>query len=39
MQLARIAAVMKKDNPAYPFEYKFVDDQFNQNVFKRNADK
>ena len=21
---------MKKDNPAYPFEYKFVDDQFNQ---------
>ena len=28
--LARIEAVMKKDNPAYPFEYKFVDDQFNQ---------
>jgi len=28
--LAKIAAVMKKDNPAYPFEYKFVDDQFNQ---------
>ena len=21
---------MKKDNPAYPFEYKFVDDQFNE---------
>jgi putative ABC transport system permease protein len=21
---------MRKDNPAYPFEYKFVDDQFNQ---------
>ena len=28
--LAKIAAVMKKDNAAYPFEYKFVDDQFNQ---------
>ena len=28
--LAKIAEVMKKDNPAYPFEYKFVDDQFNQ---------
>ncbi len=28
--LAKIAAVMKKYNPAYPFEYKFVDDQFNQ---------
>jgi len=28
--LAKIAAVMKKDNPAYPFEYKFVDGQFNQ---------
>ena len=28
--LAKIAAVMKKDNPAYPFDYKFVDDQFNQ---------
>ena len=27
--LAKIGAVMKKDNPAYPFEYKFVDDQFN----------
>jgi len=22
-------AVMKKDNPAFPFEYKFVDEQFN----------
>ena len=22
--------VMKKDNPAYPFDYRFVDDQFNQ---------
>ena len=28
--LAKIAAVMKKDNTAYPFEYTFVDDQFNQ---------
>ncbi len=27
--LAKIGVVMKKDNPAYPFEYKFVDDQFN----------
>ena len=27
--LAKIGAVLKKDNPAYPFEYKFVDDQFN----------
>ena len=27
--LAKIGGVMKKDNPAYPFEYKFVDDQFN----------
>jgi putative ABC transport system permease protein len=30
--LAKIGAVLKKDNPAYPFEYKFVDDQFN-NMF------
>ncbi len=30
--LAKVGAVMKKDNPAYPFEYKFVDDQFN-NMF------
>jgi len=28
--IANIGAVMKKDNPAYPFEYSFVDDQFNQ---------
>jgi predicted permease len=28
--LVKIAGVMKKDNPAYPLEYKFVDDQFNQ---------
>ena len=28
--VAKMAAVMKKDNPAYPLEYQFVDDQFNQ---------
>ncbi len=28
--LARIEAAMKKNNPAYPFNYKFVDEQFNQ---------
>jgi predicted permease len=28
--IAKIEAVMKKDNPAYPFEYRFVDEQFNQ---------
>jgi len=28
--LAAMEAVMKKDNPAYPFEYRFVDDQFNE---------
>lgn len=28
--LAKIEAVMKKNNPAYPFEYRFVDDQFNE---------
>jgi putative ABC transport system permease protein len=27
--LASIGEVIKKDNPAYPFQYKFVDDQFN----------
>ncbi|HZZ76351.1 MAG TPA: FtsX-like permease family protein, partial [Puia sp.] len=27
--LAKIEAVMKKNNPAYPFVYKFVDEQFN----------
>jgi ABC-type antimicrobial peptide transport system permease subunit len=27
--LAKMETVMKKDNPAFPFEYKFVDDQFN----------
>jgi predicted permease len=28
--LAKIEEVMKKDNAAYPLEYKFVDDQFNE---------
>ena len=28
--LAKMAGVLKKDNPSYPFEYKFVDDQFDQ---------
>ncbi|MFA6248073.1 MAG: ABC transporter permease [Mucilaginibacter sp.] len=28
--LAAIQDVLKKDNPTYPFEYRFVDDQFNQ---------
>jgi NADH:ubiquinone oxidoreductase subunit K len=28
--LAKIEAVMKRNNPAYPFDYRFVDDQFNQ---------
>src|SRR5258708_25998851 len=28
--LAATQAVLKKDNPAYPFDYRFVDDQFNQ---------
>ena len=28
--LAKTGSVMKKDNPLYPFEYKFVDDQFNE---------
>ena len=27
--LAKIENIMKKDNPAYPFNYIFVDDQFN----------
>ena len=27
--LAKLEAVMKKDNPTYPFQYTFVDDQFN----------
>lgn len=28
--LTKIGAVMKKNNPAYPFTYQFLDDQFNQ---------
>jgi hypothetical protein len=28
--LAGIETVVKKNNPGYPFEYRFVDDQFNQ---------
>jgi putative ABC transport system permease protein len=28
--LAKMETIMKKDNPAFPFEYKFVDDQFNE---------
>src|SRR5258708_20798747 len=28
--LAAMQTVLKKDNPAYPFDYRFVDDQFNQ---------
>ena len=31
--LASLQAVLKKYNPAYPFDYRFVDDQFNQ-MFK-----
>jgi putative ABC transport system permease protein len=32
--LAKIEEVLKKDNPTYPLEYKFVDDQFSQMFFK-----
>lgn len=28
--LSKIEAVMKKDNPGYPLQYKFVDDQYNK---------
>jgi putative ABC transport system permease protein len=28
--LAAIGGVMKKDNPAYPFDYQFVDEEFNK---------
>ena len=28
--ISEIESVMKKDNPLYPFQYRFVDDQFNQ---------
>ena len=34
--LAKIGTVMKVNNPAYPFEYKFMDDDFNQ-LFKTEA--
>jgi putative ABC transport system permease protein len=34
--LAALETVMKKDNPSYPFQYSFVDDQFNQ-VFSSEA--
>jgi putative ABC transport system permease protein len=27
--LAQIGAIIKRNNPAFPFQYKFVDDQFN----------
>jgi ABC-type antimicrobial peptide transport system permease subunit len=28
--LAGVQTIMKKDNPSYPFQFKFVDDQFNE---------
>jgi putative ABC transport system permease protein len=31
--LATVGGVMKADNPGYPFEYKFIDDDFNE-IFK-----
>ena len=34
--LASIATVMKKNNPSYPLEYKFVDEQFN-NMFQNET--
>lgn len=34
--LAKIGTVMKSNNPGYPFEYRFVDDQFNER-FKSEA--
>jgi putative ABC transport system permease protein len=34
--LSGMQAVMKKDNPAYPFDYRFVDEQFNQ-VFQTES--
>jgi len=30
LALAAISKVMKKDNPAYPFQYSFVDEEFNK---------
>ena len=37
--IAKIEAVIKKDNPAYPFTYHFVDDQFNQMFQNEAVDK
>jgi ABC-type antimicrobial peptide transport system permease subunit len=34
--LAKIGGVMRKDDPAFPFQYRFVDDQFNQ-MFQTEA--
>lgn len=34
--VSKIEAVMKNNNPAYPIDFKFVDDQFNQ-LFKSEA--
>ena len=34
--LAKIEAVIKKNNPAYPFNYRFVDEQFNR-MFQNEA--
>jgi len=34
--LAKIGTIMKVNNPAYPFEYKFMDDDFDQ-LFKTEA--
>jgi predicted permease len=34
--LAKIEAAMKKNNPAFPFNFRFVDDQFNQ-MFQSEA--
>ncbi|HTI89625.1 MAG TPA: ABC transporter permease [Puia sp.] len=34
--LAKIEAVVKKANPGYPFDYRFVDDQFN-NMFENET--
>ncbi|MFT3934362.1 MAG: ABC transporter permease [Chitinophagaceae bacterium] len=30
--IEKLQAVLKKDNPAYPMEYKFVDEQFNKKI-------
>ncbi|MDB5024718.1 MAG: FtsX-like permease family protein [Mucilaginibacter sp.] len=34
--LAKVGTVIKTDNPGYPFEYQFIDDDFNQ-VFKTES--